>query len=135
MVEHSLVFIKPDGVGRRLVGRILQRFEDRGFVIKGLTQLTLTDAQIDGHYVEHVSKGFYPELKAYMKSGPIVAFVVEGPNAVSIIRKMVGVTNAGDAEAGTIRGDFALTTAMNIIHASDSVESAQREILNLSLNF
>jgi len=130
MVEQSLIFIKPDGVKRGLVGRILQRFEDRGFVIRDLKLFSPTDAQIDGHYHEHVSKGFYPELKAYMKSGPIAVAVIEGPNAVAIIRKMVGVTNAGDAEPGTIRGDFALTTAMNIIHASDSVESAKREISN-----
>jgi nucleoside-diphosphate kinase len=130
MVEKSLVFIKPDGVSRGLVGRILQRFEDRGFTVKELKLFSPTDAQIDGHYHEHVSKGFYPELKTYMKSGPIAVLVLEGPNAISIIRKMVGVTNAGEADPGTIRGDFALTTAMNVIHASDSVESAAKEIAN-----
>lgn len=130
MVEQSLVFIKPDGVKRGLVGRILSRFEDRGLVLKHLKLMTIPGELSDRHYAEHVHKGFYPELKEYVTSGPVVVMVLEGENAVSAIRKTVGATNAAEAEPGSVRGDFALTTAYNIIHASDSVESAKREIAN-----
>ena len=130
MLEQSLVFVKPDGVERGLVGEVIRRFEARGLKILKLQMLSLTSELADAHYAEHVSKGFYPELKAYVMSGPIVVMVLEGPNAVSAIRKMLGATNSSQAEAGTIRGDFALTTAHNIVHASDSLESAAREIKN-----
>lgn len=129
-MEQTLVFIKPDGVSRGLVGKVIARFEDRGIQIKKLVMMTLTDAQIDTHYQEHVSKSFYPDLKTYIKSGPVVVMVLEAPGVVGILRKMTGATNSALAEPGTIRGDFALTTSHNIIHASDSVENAQREINN-----
>ena len=130
MVERSLVFVKPDGVERGLIGEVIRRFEARGLKILNLQLRTLTSELADAHYAEHVTKGFYPELKAYVMSGPIVVMVLEGANAVGAIRKMLGATNSSQAEAGTIRGDFALTTAHNIVHASDSVESAEREIKN-----
>lgn len=129
-MEQTLVFIKPDGVARGLVGKVLARFEDRGIQIKKLVMLHLTDSQIDAHYEEHLAKPFYPDLKTYMKSGPVVVMVLEAPGVVAILRKMTGATNSAHAEPGTIRGDFALTTSHNIIHASDSVESAAREIKN-----
>lgn len=130
MVEQSLVFIKPDGVKRGLVGEVLSRFERRGLVIKQLQLMSLTSEQVDAHYIEHVEKPFFPDLKSYIMSGPVAVMVIEGPSAISIIRTMVGVTNAAEAAPGTIRGDLALTTSENIIHASDSPESAAREVAN-----
>lgn len=130
MIEQSLVFIKPDGVSRGLVGEVLSRFERRGLKLLKLEMQVLTESLVDGHYAEHVARSFYPELKSYVMSGPVVVMVLEGENAIGAIRKMVGATNSAEADAGTIRGDFALTTAYNIIHASDSVESGQREIKN-----
>lgn len=129
-MEQSLVFIKPDGVERGLVGEVLNRFEKRMICIKKLEMMTLTSELCDKHYAEHVEKGFYPNLKKYVMSGPIVVMVLEAENAIAIIRKMVGITNSAEAEPGTIRGDFALNTANNIVHASDSVASATREIFN-----
>lgn len=130
MIEQSLVFIKPDGVLRGLVGEVLSRFEKRGLTLLKLEMQMLTESLVDGHYEEHLARSFYPELKSYVMSGPVVVMVLEGENAIGAIRKMVGATNSAEADAGTIRGDFALTTAYNIIHASDSVESGQREIKN-----
>lgn len=129
-MEKSLVFVKPDGVQRGLVGEIIRRFEARGLSIVNLVKMNLTSELVDAHYVEHVSKSFYPDLKTYIMSGPVVVMVLEGENAIAAIRKTVGATNSSQAEAGTIRGDFALTTAHNLVHASDSVESAAREIAN-----
>ena len=130
MVEKSLVFIKPDGVQRKLVGRIVARFEDKGFNIEQLRLLTMTSDLVDSHYVEHVEKPFFPDLKKYIMSGPIVVMVLEGEGVITNVRKMVGATNPVDAEQGTIRADYALTTSFNIIHASDSTDSAEREINN-----
>ena len=129
-MEQSLVFIKPDGVERGLIGEVLKRFEQRGIQIKQLELKTLTEKQVEAHYQEHVDKPFFPNLKSYILSGPICLMVLEAPNVISIIRKMVGVTNSAEAAPGTIRGDYALTTQNNIIHASDSPESAAREIAN-----
>lgn len=129
-MEKSLVFIKPDGVERGLIGTVLQRFEQRGIKVSKLQLKTLTPEQVDAHYVEHVEKPFYPNLKEYILSGPIALMVLEAENVISIVRKMVGATNSAEAAPGTIRGDFALTTQHNIIHASDSSESAEREINN-----
>ena len=129
-MEQSLVFIKPDGVERGLIGEVLSRFEKRGITVKQLELKQLTEDQVKAHYQEHVDKPFFPNLKSYILSGPICLMVLEAPNVISIIRKMVGVTNSAEASPGTIRGDFALTTQNNIIHASDSPESAAREIAN-----
>lgn len=130
MVEKTLVFIKPDGVQRQLVGRLISRFEDKGFEIKQLKLETLSSELVEKHYVEHIEKPFFPNLKSYIMSGPIVIMVLEGESVIQHVRKMVGATNPLDAEQGTIRGDFALTTSYNIVHASDSSESAEREISN-----
>lgn len=129
-MERTLVFVKPDGVERGVVGEILTRFEARGIKLKALKMLSLSAALADAHYAEHVEKGFYPDLKDYVMSGPIVVMVLEAENVVAVVRKMVGVTNAAEADPGTIRGDLALSMSHNIIHASDSVESAARETKN-----
>ena len=128
MIEKALVFIKPDGVEKRIVGQIISRFENRGLNLLTVKMMKLTGKLVDEHYKEHVQKSFYPSLKTYVTSAPVVAMVIEGEGAVAAIRKMVGTTNPAEADAGTIRGDFALTTAYNIIHASDSTASAEREI-------
>lgn len=130
MVERTLVFLKPDAIERGLVGKILSRFEERGFKLVALQQLVISAELSDKHYQEHVSKPFYPSLRDYITGGPVVAFVLEGEGAVPIVRRMVGVTDAAEAASGTIRGDFALSKQYNIIHASDSIESARREIAN-----
>jgi nucleoside-diphosphate kinase len=127
-MENTLVFIKPDGVARGLVGRILTRFEEKGLVVKELRLMQLPGDMADKHYQEHVEKPFYPELKAYVTSGSIVAMVLEGAGVVQIVRRMIGVTNAAEADSGTIRGDFATSMGENMVHASDSVESANREV-------
>ena len=129
-MQQSLIFIKPDGVERGLVGDVLKRFEQRQINIKRLELKQLTPDQVDAHYIEHIEKPFYPNLKEYILSGPVVLMVLEAENVIAIVRKMVGVTNSAEAEPGTIRGDFALNTSNNIIHASDSEESAAREIKN-----
>ncbi len=129
-IEKTLVFIKPDGVERGLTGDILNRFEQRGIQLRKLELKQLTAEQVDAHYAEHIDKPFYPNLKTYILSGPIALMVLEAENVISIVRTMVGVTNSAEAAPGTIRGDYALNTQNNIIHASDSVTSAEREIAN-----
>ncbi len=129
-MEQSLVFIKPDGGERGLIGDVLARFEKRGIKVKQLELKQLTEDQVTAHYQEHIDKPFFPNLKSYILSGPICLMVLEAPSVISIIRKMVGATNSAEADPGTIRGDYALTTQNNIIHASDSPESAAREISN-----
>jgi nucleoside-diphosphate kinase len=130
MGERTLIFIKPDGLSRGLVGAIIARFENRTLQLVAAQMMTLSEAMIDRHYAEHVQKPFYPSLKEYLLSGPVLGMVWEGENVISVVRKMVGATNPVNAEPGTIRGDFALTTSYNIIHASDSADSAKREIAN-----
>lgn len=132
-MEQTLVFIKPDGVERGLIGEVIRRFETKGLKLTKLQMLTMSGDLADKHYAEHVERPFYPGLKKFVTGGPIVAMVIEGERAVSIVRKMVGVTDSAEAEAGTIRGDFSISKGENIIHASDSVESAKREITNFSL--
>jgi len=127
-MEETLVFIKPDGVKRGLVGEVLARFEARGFNIKALKMIQLSDAQCDYHYHEHVDKPFYPNLKSYIKSGPIVLMVLQAEGVIDMVRQMLGATDASKAASGTIRGDFARSTSENIAHASDSTKSAAREI-------
>ena len=129
-MEKTLVFIKPDGVERGLVGTVLNRFEQRGIKVERLELKQLTETEVDAHYQEHLERDFYPNLKRYIMSGPIVVMVLAADNVIAIVRKMVGVANSAEAEPGTIRGDYALTTQNNIIHASDSVASAERETAN-----
>jgi nucleoside-diphosphate kinase len=128
-MERTLVLIKPDGVQRGLVGPILSRFEARGLKIVGLKLIQVPTSLAEEHYAEHKGKGFYPGLIAYITSGPVVAMVLEGPNAVGAVRKTVGATRAYEADAGTIRGDLALETGRNLVHASDTEPgSADREV-------
>ena len=126
--QKSLVLIKPDAVGRGLRGDIISRFEKRGLTIKGLRQLDVDTALAGRLYDIHEGKPFFNDLVAFITSGPIVALHIEGPEAIKVIRKMVGATNPADAEPGTIRGDYALVIDSNAVHASDAPERAEYEL-------
>lgn len=128
MMERTFVMIKPDGVGRGLVGECLRRFERRGFKLIAIKMQQLTVEQAALHYKEHEGKPFYEGLLAFITSGPTLQTVWEGNDAVAQIRKMNGATNCLEAGVGTIRGDFGLSQQKNLIHASDSPETAVREI-------
>lgn len=128
LVERTFALLKPDAVERGLAGRILSRFEQRGLKIVGLKMMRVSRQLAESYYAEHKGKPFYEPLMSYITSGPVVAMVLEGDGAVAIVRKMMGKTNSAEAEPGTIRGDFALTIGRNVIHGSDSLESAKREI-------
>ncbi|MCK4757598.1 MAG: nucleoside-diphosphate kinase, partial [Thermoplasmata archaeon] len=127
-MERTFVMIKPDGVQRCLVGQVIQKFERKGFKLIGLKLMTISPELAAEHYGEHVGKPFYDKLMTYITSGPVAAMVVEGKEAVSAVRTMVGKTNPLEAAPGTIRGDLGLETGRNLIHASDSLPSAEREI-------
>ena len=128
MNERTLVLVKPDGVQRLLVGRILQRYEDRGLKIVGL-KLVLIDRDIaERHYAIHSERPFFRGLVDFISSAPLVAAVLEGPNAVAVVRAVNGATRPAEAAPGTIRGDFALETAQNLVHASDSIDTAAQEL-------
>lgn len=126
--ERTFVAIKPDGVKRGLIGRIIERFEDKGFKIVGMKLLQVSPELAAKHYEEHQGKPFYNRLIYYITSAPIVAMVVQGYNAVESVRHIVGATSPLNADVGTIRADFAQIMEYNVIHASDSPESANREI-------
>ena len=128
MIEKTFVMVKPDGVQRGLVGRIVQRFEDRGVKLVAMKMMRIPRELAERHYEEHKGKGFYEPLLSYMTSGPVVCMVLEGENCVAAARAMMGKTNPQDAAPGTIRGDFSQVTGRNIVHGSDSSESAKREI-------
>ena len=128
MAERTFVLLKPDAVQRALVGEIIARFERRGLRLVAMKMLRVTRSLAETYYAEHKGKAFFEPLMAYITAGPVVAMVLEGDGAVAAVRKMMGKTNSAEAEPGTIRGDFALTIGRNIIHGSDSTESAQREI-------
>lgn len=127
-MERTLVLLKPDCVQRRLVGRALARFEDKGLNLVAMKLMRVTPALANRHYAEHVQKAWYPKLEAFITGGPLVAAIIEGPQAVRVVRDMVGATNGLSAAPGTIRGDFSSSQQMNLVHASDSSESAAREI-------
>ena len=127
-MQQSYVMVKPDGVQRNLVGEVISRMEKRGLKILALKMYTIPEETARAHYAEHEGKPFFQSLLDFITSGPSVSMVVRGRNAVSVIRTMVGATNPSEAAAGTIRGDFGLDTGRNIVHASDSTESAKREI-------
>lgn len=127
-MERTFVMIKPDGVQRCLIGTTIKRFEEKGFKLVAMKLMCVSNELACEHYKEHVGKPFYEKLISYITSGPVVAMVIEGNNSVSSIRTMVGKTNPLEAAPGTIRGDFGLETGRNIIHASDSIESSDREI-------
>ena len=127
-MQQSYVMVKPDGVQRNLVGEVISRMEKRGLKILALKMYTIPKETARAHYVEHEEKPFFQSLLDFITSGPSVSMVVQGRNAVSVIRTMVGATNPSEAAAGTIRGDFGLDMGRNIVHASDSTESAKCEI-------
>ena len=127
-METTLVLIKPDAVRRGLTAEILGRFERRGFRIRGLKQLVLSRAKAEEHYAEHSAKPFFGELVDFITSGPLVALALEGPKAIPTVRTMMGATNPLDSAPGTLRGDLALVLAENVVHGSDSPESAEREL-------
>lgn len=127
-MERTFVAIKPDAVKRGLIGRIIKRFENKGYKIIGIKMLQPTLELAEQHYKEHVGKPFYPRLIKYITSGPIIAIAIEGENTIEGVRHMMGSTRPNDAEVGTIRADFAQTMEFNVVHGSDSIESANREI-------
>jgi nucleoside-diphosphate kinase len=127
-VERTLILIKPDAVERALAGEILSRIERRGFTIPAGKLLRVTRELAEEHYAEHTEKPFFGELVEFITSAPTWALVVEGEEAIATMRKTIGATNPADAEAGSIRGDLALAMPNNLVHGSDSQESAQREI-------
>jgi len=126
--ERTLVLIKPDAVARGLVGEILARYEHKSLSIVAMDQRTVDEATSDAHYAEHVDKAFYPGLREFITSAPLVALVLEGDQAIDVVRLMNGVTDGRAAAPGTIRGDFALSKSENLVHASDSADAAKREI-------
>ncbi len=127
-MERTLILFKPDAVQRRLAGRLLTRLEDKGLKIVGLKMLVVTKELSRRHYAEHVNKPFYPLLEEFITSGPVVALVAEGPQAVAVVRGMMGPTNGAQAAPGTIRGDYGVSRQMNLMHGSDSPAAAEREI-------
>jgi nucleoside-diphosphate kinase len=128
MSQRTLVLIKPDAVRRGLVGQILSRFESKGLALVALEQRTIDAAQADAHYAEHVEQPWYPPLREFAISGPLVALVLEGDEAISVVRLLNGATDGRAAAPGTIRGDLSLSNRENLVHASDSEESSAREI-------
>jgi len=120
--------VKPDGVQRGLVGEIISRLERKGLKIVAIKMLKIPMEMAERHYEEHKNKPFFSSLISYITSGPVIVMVVEGKNAVKVVRKLVGATNPAEAEPGTIRGDFGLDLGRNVVHASDSIASAEREI-------
>ncbi len=128
MVQRTLLVIKPDTVRRGLVGNVLARFEAKGLTIVAMDQRTITAEFADQHYAEHVERDFYPPLRDFVTSGPLVAAVLEGDEAVEVVRAINGATDGRKAAPGTIRGDHSLSNRENLVHGSDSADSAKREI-------
>jgi nucleoside-diphosphate kinase len=127
-MERSLIILKPDTVQRGLAGQVLTRFENKGLKIVGAKFMQISRELAETHYCEHKGKDFFDDVVGYITSGPVIAVVLEGPSAITVIRQMLGVTDGRKAPSGTIRGDFAISTRYNLVHGSDSPESARREI-------
>ena len=127
-MEHTFVMVKPDGVKRRLVGEVVGRLERKGLTLIRMRMLTIDQAMAGRHYAEHTAKPFFGELVAFITSGPVVAMEWSGPKAVAIVRTLMGPTNPVEAPPGTLRGDYGTIITENIVHGSDSPESAAREI-------
>lgn len=127
-MERTFIMVKPDGVERGIVGEIISRFERRGFRLRGIKALLIDRPVAERHYAEHVEKPFFASLAAFITRGPVVAMVWEGTDAVRVARVMLGATDSAQADPGTIRGDFSLSKEENVVHGSDSPESARREI-------
>jgi len=128
VTERTLVLIKPDAVARGLVGEVIARFERKGLTLSALVLRTMDVEMADRHYAEHLEKAFYPPLRDFMTSGPLLAGIFSGDEAVDVVRALVGATDGRKAAAGTIRGDLSLSNRENLVHASDSADSAKREI-------
>jgi nucleoside-diphosphate kinase len=128
MSQRTLVLLKPDAVRRGLVGHILSRYEAKGLTLAAVQQRMVDRALADEHYAEHVDKDFYPPLRDFVTSGPVVAVILEGDEAIEIVRALNGATDGRKAAPGTIRGDLSLSNRENLVHGSDSAESAAREI-------
>jgi nucleoside-diphosphate kinase len=127
-MERTLILLKPDCVQRRLMGRVIARFEDKGLNIIAMKMMRVTPELAKKHYAEHVKKDWYPTLEGFITGGPIVAAVVEGLEAIRVVREMLGATSGLKAAPGTVRGDFSSSRQMNLVHGSDGPESAKREI-------
>lgn len=127
-IENTYVMVKPDGVARGLVGEVISRFERKGLALGNLAMLTISEEMAGRHYAEHTDKPFFGELVEFITSGPVVAMEWSGESAVSVSRILMGGTNPAEAAPGTIRGDFGVVITHNIVHGSDSVESAEREL-------
>ncbi|MGI0055564.1 MAG: nucleoside-diphosphate kinase [Thermoplasmata archaeon] len=127
-IERTLVLVKPDGVRRGLVGEILTRFERKGLALVAARLIRLTREKAETHYAEHLGKPFYPELVEYITSAPVLCLALEGRSAIAVVRALIGATNPTNAAPGTIRGDLALATTSNLVHASDSPAAAAREL-------
>ena len=128
MTQRTLVLLKPDAVRRGLVGAILSRFEAKGLTIVALEQRTIDATVADEHYADHTAQPWYPPLREFVTSGPLVALVLEGDEAIEVVRALNGATDGRKAAPGTIRGDLSLSNRENLVHGSDSPESAEREI-------
>ncbi len=126
--ERTLILIKPDGIQRGLVGKIVERFERKGLKLVAMKMMSLDEAVLREHYAHIADKPFFPGVSSFMQSSPVVAMCVEGLQVVDAVRKITGITKAREAEAGSIRGDYAMSVSCNVIHASDSVESAEAEV-------
>ncbi len=126
--QNTFIMVKPDGVARGLVGEIVSRFERKGLALEQIKRLNIDEALARRHYAEHVEKAFFPELLSFITSGPVVAMEWSGENAVSVCRDLMGATDPKAAAPGTIRGDLGLAVTQNLVHGSDSAESAEREL-------
>ena len=127
-MERTFILLKPDCVQRRLMGQVISRFEQKGLNIVAMKMLRITPDLAKQHYAEHVEKGWYPTLEAFVTGGPVVAAVIEGLEAIKVVRDMLGATNGLNAAPGTIRGDLSSSRQMNLVHGSDGHEAAKREI-------
>ena len=127
-MQRTLVLLKPDCVQRRLAGKVINRFEEKGLNIVAMKMIRVTPELSRQHYLEHVEKPIYPSLEEFITSAPVIAMAIDGLEAVNVVREMLGATNGLKAAAGTIRGDYSSSRQMNLVHASDSVESAEREL-------
>jgi len=127
-IENTFVMVKPDGVARGLVGEVVSRFERKGLTLENMRMLTITDELAGRHYAEHTDKPFFGALVDFITSGPVVAMEWSGESAVSVSRTLIGGTNPAEAAPGTIRGDFGIVITHNLVHGSDSLESAKREL-------
>jgi len=127
-MDRTLILVKPDAFARRLTGEIITRFERKGLQLTAMRLMTLDEQTARRHYGEHEGQSFFDDLVAFITSGPLVAMILEGPNAVAAARQLIGATNGIEAAPGSIRGDYATETKRNLVHGSDSAESAEREI-------